>query len=184
MGHRIPLIRTSAANAVFPGALHREVFSSPASMCRRSTNQTSGPGKASRTAMPRSVAHSTTMGPWLPSLMVWRGHASVGDPIHRQHHRLDRLAWQRRPHPLEVGVRCFPLFTPLKQRTVDGVLGAQLLHQVRNILDRQLHLWRCLDQIGHAALLPHRGDGQHYTTFRILVVVLGPRRGLRDGSGA
>ena len=76
-----------------------------------------------------------------------------GDTVHRQHHRLDRLARQRRQQPLEIGVRRFPLFTPLKQRAVDGVIGAQLLHQVLNILDRQVHLGRGLDQGGHAALL-------------------------------
>src|SRR5439155_11905798 len=63
-----------------------------------------------------------------------------GATIHRQSHRLDRLPRQRRQQPLERSVRRFPLFTPLKQRAVDGVIGAQLLHQVRNILDRQIHL--------------------------------------------
>src|SRR2546422_827403 len=68
-----------------------------------------------------------------------------------------------------------PLFTPLKQRAVDGVIGAQLLHQVLNIVERQVHLGSGFDQYGHAALLPHVVDGQHYTTFQILVVVLGLR---------
>src|SRR5713226_9497680 len=72
-----------------------------------------------------------------------------------------------------LGMRRFPLFSPLKQGTVDGMIGAQLLHQVFNILDHQVHLWRGLDQCSHAALLPLMAQGQHYTTFRILVVVLG-----------
>src|SRR2546422_827405 len=80
---------------------------------------------------------------------------------------------QRRQQPLEIGVGRFPLFTPLKQRAVDGVIGAQLLHQVLNIVERQVHLGSGFDQYGHAALPPHVVDGQHYTTFQILVVVLG-----------
>ena len=72
-------------------------------------------------------------------------------------------------------MRRFPLFPPLKQGAVDGVRGAQLLYQGLNILGHQLHLWRRLDQTAHAALLPRMVDGQHYTTFRILVVVLSPR---------
>src|SRR5713226_7471799 len=75
-----------------------------------------------------------------------------------------------------LGMRRFPLFSPLKQGTVDGMIGAQLLHQVFNILDHQVHLWRGLDQCSHAALLPLMAQGQHYTTFRILVVVLGGSR--------
>ena len=39
-----------------------------------------------------------------------------------------------RQQALEIGVRRFPLFAPLKQRAVDGVIGAQLLHQSLNIL--------------------------------------------------
>jgi len=39
-------------------------------------------------------------------------------------------------------------------------------------VDRQVHLWCRLDQCGHAALLPLMAQGQYYTTFRILVVVL------------
>src|SRR5712691_9603262 len=377
MGHRMPLMCTSFSSAVSTGAWHRERFTSPVSTCRRSTNQTSGPGNVSRTATTRMAANAATIGPWLPSLMVWRVHASAGsapatsstvrafgapstkrsrggrrprprrgglwvagrsgqtrvvggpsvkyhrpspatpsrkpglppnassattqrhrsvwllttaasiswanaglvlkrrsggrphcwhiqptiqhgvaletdiahqhaglavgplaqfpavltlhtngmaallreitpinhqhaivgtqvrfhcfpvlvqqplivplpfaakglhgpyrlgsDTIHRQHHRLDRLAWQRRQQPLERGVRGFPLFPPLQQRAVDGVIGAQLLHQVLNIVDRQVHLGRGLDQVHHTALLPCRIDGQHYTTFRNLVVVL------------
>src|SRR6266404_838440 len=61
----------------------------------------------------------------------------------------------------------------LKQGTIDGVIGAQLLYQVLNILGHQIHLWGRLDQVDHAALLLRMGNGQHYTTFRILVVVLG-----------
>src|SRR5712691_362387 len=95
------------------------------------------------------------------------------NPVHRQHHRLERLAWQRRQQPLERGRRRFPLFSPLQQGTVDGMIGTQLLHPVFNILDRQVHLWRRLDQCGHAALLPLMAQRQYYTTFRILVVVLG-----------
>jgi hypothetical protein len=45
---------------------------------------------------------------------------------------------------------------------------------VLNIFDRQVHLWRGLDQLSHSALLPLMADGQNYTTFRSLVVVLGP----------
>ena len=71
------------------------------------------------------------------------------------------------------GVRRFPLFPSLKQRAVDGVIGAHLLHQVLNSLDRQVHRGRGLDQVHHAALLPCRVDGQHDTLFRNLVVVLG-----------
>jgi hypothetical protein len=44
---------------------------------------------------------------------------------------------------------------------------------VLNILDRQIHLWHGLDQVSHSALLPLMADRQNYTTFRILVVVLG-----------
>jgi hypothetical protein len=39
-------------------------------------------------------------------------------------------------------------------------------------VERQVHLGSGFDQYGHAALLPHIVDGQHYTTFQILVVVL------------
>src|SRR6266498_1267280 len=39
--------------------------------------------------------------------------------------------------------------------------------------DLQVHLGRGLDQCGHLALLARIIDGQNYTTFRILVVVLG-----------
>src|SRR5713101_247704 len=96
-----------------------------------------------------------------------------GDPVHRQPQRRDRLARQRRPQPLERGGRPFPLCTPLQQRAGDGVRGAPLLHQGRNILHRQVHLGRGLNPVHHAALLPCRIDGQHDTTFRNLVVVLG-----------
>ena len=95
-----------------------------------------------------------------------------GDTLHGQHHRLDRLARQRRQQPLEIGVCRVPLLPPLKQGAVDRVIGAQLLHQVLNILGRQIPLWCRLDQVAHAALLPRVGDGQHYITFRTLVVVL------------
>src|SRR5712691_2714637 len=52
------------------------------------------------------------------------------------------------------------------------MIGTQFFHQVLNILDRQVHLWCGLDQCGHSVLLPRMVQGQHYTTFRILVVVL------------
>src|SRR6266851_2952518 len=377
MGHRMPRMCPRVSSAVSTGAWHRERFNSCVSTCRRSTNQTAGPGHVSRTATTRTAAHSAIMGPWLPSLIVWRVHASAGsvpatsrpaaptprrevggrallpdsrgvghfgtipqaqprdaiqtarvaptrlvrhdpptpqhlaldhcrehllrqlglgcerglgrkaalpapfrigvvgepcrghrpptvqhrgalgtdiadkhtglavgplaqfpagltlhayrmdalfweitpidhqhpsggtqvrfhclpvllyqplivplpcadkglhgpyrlgsDTVHCQHHRLDRLAWQRRQHPLERGVRRFPLFPSLKEGTVDGMRGTQLLHQVFNILDRHVHLWCRLDPCGHAALLPLMAQGQYDTTFRILVVVLGKR---------
>src|SRR5216684_1778697 len=52
------------------------------------------------------------------------------------------------------------------------MIGTQFFHKVLNILDRQVHLWCGLDQCGHSVLLPRMVQGQHYTTFRILVVVL------------
>src|SRR5712692_9717675 len=96
-----------------------------------------------------------------------------GDTVYGQHHGLDRLARHRRQQPLERGVCRLALFTPLKQGAVNGVIGAQCLHQQLHILDRHIHLWRRLDQVDHTALLPRRGDGQHYITFRSLVVVVG-----------
>jgi hypothetical protein len=97
-----------------------------------------------------------------------RGH----DAFHRQHQRLYRFARQRRQQPLEIDVRRLPLFTPLTQGAVEGVIGAQFLPQGLNGLDRQIHLGRGLDQVSHSALLPLLADGQNDTTFRSLVVVL------------
>jgi hypothetical protein len=94
--------------------------------------------------------------------------------LHGQHHGLDRLAWPGRQQPLELGVCRFPLCAPLKQGAADRVLGAQVLNQRLNILNRHVHLRCGVDQCAHAALLPCMDDGQNYTTFRSLVVVLVP----------
>src|SRR4029453_12490094 len=102
-----------------------------------------------------------------------RPHGGWVSADQSQHEGLNRLAWQLRQHPLKIGVRRFPLFTPLKQGTVERMVVAQRLDQGLNILDHQLHLGCGRDQVHYAALLPRMADEQHYTTCRILVVVLG-----------
>jgi hypothetical protein len=72
-------------------------------------------------------------------------------------------------------VRRLALFTPLKQGTVEPVVVAQRLYEMSNVLHCQIDLGCGVDQGGHSALLLILVEGQNYTTFRNLVVVLGDR---------
>ena len=89
MGHRIPLSRTRVASGVWPLVHYTDRSSAPRSTAlRRSTNQTSGPGSPSRTAMTRSAAKRPTIGPLLPSLIVCRHQRSDWQRRGQRRHRL------------------------------------------------------------------------------------------------
>jgi hypothetical protein len=70
IGKRITQTRTNVASDVEAGALLKYVFNSPVLTWWRSTNQTSGPGKRSRTAITRTLAKRATKGPLPPSVIV------------------------------------------------------------------------------------------------------------------
>jgi hypothetical protein len=101
-----------------------------------------------------------------------RPHRIGVHAFQRQHHRFNRLARQLRQQALEIRVRRLALFTPLKQGTVEPMVVAQRLHELGNVLHCQVDLGCGVDHGGHSALLPIMVDGQNYTTFQNLVVVL------------
>jgi hypothetical protein len=76
-------------------------------------------------------------------------HVLLVRPVQGDGHRFHRLALQVEQQAMQVGQGPCALFAPLKQRAIDGVVVAQLIHQVGHILRCQVKYWHRWQRFGH-----------------------------------